>query len=97
MKVEPFASSIILMLCMIPLFQFILLIELEFNNVLDIMQKVDNTYSLFTITANILRYLSSQFRFYESITIYIYTYIIYHAHIVHDTNISIYPINRTGI
>ena len=55
MKVEPFASSIILMLCMIPLFQFILLIELEFNNVLDIMQKVDNTYSLFTITANILR------------------------------------------
>lgn len=60
MKVEPFASSIILMLCMIPLFQFILLIELEFNNVLDIMQKVDNTYSLFTITANILRYYTSR-------------------------------------
>lgn len=60
MKVEPFASSIILMLCMIPLFQFILLIELEFNNVLDFMQKVDNTYSLFTITANILRYYTSR-------------------------------------
>lgn len=60
MKVEPFASSIILILCMIPLFQFILLIELEFNNVLDIMQKVDNTYSLFTITANILRYYTSR-------------------------------------
>ena len=60
MKVEPFASSIILMLCMIPLFQFILLKELEFNNVLDIMQKVDNTYSLFTITANILRYYTSR-------------------------------------
>ncbi len=60
MKVEPFASSIILMLCMITLFQFILLIELEFNNVLDIMQKVDNTYSLFTITANILRYYTSR-------------------------------------
>lgn len=60
MKVEPFASSIILMLCMIPLFQFILLIELEFNNVLEIMQKVDNTYSLFTITANILRYYTSR-------------------------------------
>ena len=60
MKVEPFASSIILMLCMIPLFQFILLIELEFNNVLDIMQKVDNTYSLFTITATILRYYTSR-------------------------------------
>lgn len=60
MKVEPFASSIILMLCMIPLFQFILLIELEFNNVLDIMQKVDNKYSLFTITANILRYYTSR-------------------------------------
>ena len=60
MKVEPFASSIILMLCMIPLFQFILLIELEFNNVLDIMQKVDNTYSSFTITANILRYYTSR-------------------------------------
>ena len=60
MKVEPFASSIILMLCMIPLFHFILLIELEFNNVLDIMQKVDNTYSLFTITANILRYYTSR-------------------------------------
>jgi len=60
MKVEPFASSIILILCMIPLFQFILLIELEFNNVLDIMQKVDNTYSLFTITANILRYDTSR-------------------------------------
>ena len=60
MKVEPFASSIILMLCMIPLFQFILLIEQEFNNVLDIMQKVDNTYSLFTITANILRYYTSR-------------------------------------
>lgn len=60
MKVEPFTSSIILMLCMIPLFQFILLIELEFNNVLDIMQKVDNTYSLFTITANILRYYTSR-------------------------------------
>ena len=60
MKLEPFASSIILMLCMIPLFQFILLIELEFNNVLDIMQKVDNTYSLFTITANILRYYTSR-------------------------------------
>ena len=60
MKVEPFASSIILMLCMIPLFQFIQLIELEFNNVLDIMQKVDNTYSLFTITANILRYYTSR-------------------------------------
>ena len=60
MKVEPFASSIILMLCMIPLFQFILLIELEFKNVLDIMQKVDNTYSLFTITANILRYYTSR-------------------------------------
>ena len=60
MKVEPFASSIILMLCMIRLFQFILLIELEFNNVLDIMQKVDNTYSLFTITANILRYYTSR-------------------------------------
>ena len=60
MKVEPFASSIILMLCMIPLFQFILLIELEFNNVLDIMQKVDNTYSLFTITANILRYYTNR-------------------------------------
>lgn len=60
MKVEPFASSIILMLCMITLFQFILLIELEFNNVLDFMQKVDNTYSLFTITANILRYYTSR-------------------------------------
>ena len=60
MKVVPFASSIILILCMIPLFQFILLIELEFNNVLDIMQKVDNTYSLFTITANILRYYTSR-------------------------------------
>ena len=60
MKVEPFASSIILILCMIPLFQFILLIELEFNNVLDIMQIVDNTYSLFTITANILRYYTSR-------------------------------------
>lgn len=60
MKVEPFASSIILILCMIPLFQFILLIELEFNNVLDIMQKVDNTYSSFTITANILRYYTSR-------------------------------------
>ena len=60
MKVEPFTSSIILMLCMIPLFQFILLIELEFNNVLDFMQKVDNTYSLFTITANILRYYTSR-------------------------------------
>ena len=60
MKVEPFASSIILILCMIPLFQFILLIELEFNNVLDIMQKVDNTYSLFTITDNILRYYTSR-------------------------------------
>lgn len=60
MKVEPFASSIILMLCMIILFQFILLIELEFNNVLDFMQKVDNTYSLFTITANILRYYTSR-------------------------------------
>ena len=60
MKVEPFASSIILMLCIIPLFQFILLIELEFNNVLDIMQKVDNTYSSFTITANILRYYTSR-------------------------------------
>lgn len=60
MKVEPFASSIILILYMIPLFQFILLIELEFNNVLDIMQKVDNTYSLFTITANILRYYTSR-------------------------------------
>lgn len=60
MKVEPFASSIILMLCMIPLFQFILLIELEFNNLLDIIQKVDNTYSLFTITANILRYYTSR-------------------------------------
>ena len=60
MKVEPFTSSIILMLCMITLFQFILLIELEFNNVLDIMQKVDNTYSLFTITANILRYYTSR-------------------------------------
>ena len=60
MKVEPFASSIILILCMIPLFQFILLIELEFNNVLDFMQKVDNTYSLFTITANILRYYTSR-------------------------------------
>ena len=60
MKVEPFASSIILMLCMITLFQFILLIELEFNNVLDIMQKVDNTYSSFTITANILRYYTSR-------------------------------------
>lgn len=60
MKVEPFALSIILMLCMITLFQFILLIELEFNNVLDFMQKVDNTYSLFTITANILRYYTSR-------------------------------------
>lgn len=60
MKVEPFASSIILMLCMIPLFQFILLIELGFNNLLDIMQKVDNTYSSFTITANILRYYTSR-------------------------------------
>ena len=60
MKVEPFASSIILILCMIPLFQFILLIELEFNNLLDIMQKVDNTYSSFTITANISRYYTSR-------------------------------------
>ena len=60
MKVEPFASSIILMLCIIPIFQFILLIELEFNNLLDIMQKVDNTYSSFTITANILRYYTSR-------------------------------------
>ena len=60
MKVEPFASSIILMWCIIPIFQFILLIELEFNNVLDIMQKVDNTYSSFTITANILRYYTSR-------------------------------------
>lgn len=60
MKVEPFASSIILMWCIIPIFQYILLIELEFNNVLDIMQKVDNTYSFFTITANILRYYTSR-------------------------------------
>ncbi len=60
MKVEPFASSIILMWCIIPIFQFILLIELEFNNLLDIMQKVDNTYSFFTITANILRYYTSR-------------------------------------
>jgi len=60
MKVEPFASSIILMWCIIPIFQFILLIELEFNNLLDIMQKVDNTYSSFTITANILRYYTSR-------------------------------------
>lgn len=60
MKVEPFASSIILIWCIIPIFQFILLIELEFNNVLDIMQKVDNTYSSFTITANILRYYTSR-------------------------------------
>ena len=35
-------------------------VELEFNNVLDIMQKVDNTYSSFTITANILRYYTSR-------------------------------------
>ena len=60
MKVEPFASSIILMWCIIPIFQFILLIELEFNNLLDIMQKVDNTYSSFTITANILRYYTNR-------------------------------------
>lgn len=60
MKVEPFASSIILMWCIIPIFQFILLIELEFNNVLDIMQKVDNIYSSLTITANILRYYTSR-------------------------------------